>query len=68
MTSTVPREADKNHPYGAGPYKLKEFVIGNRMVLEKDPNNPFAKPNGPDIIIIRKMAEAEQRVDGFVEW
>ncbi len=60
------KEADKNHPNGAGPYKLKEFVIGNRMVLEKDPTNPFARPDAPDLIIIRKMAEPEQRVTALL--
>lgn len=60
------KEADKNHPNGAGPYKLKEFVIGNRMVLEKDPNNTFAKPEAPDLIIIRKMTEPEQRVTALL--
>ncbi len=60
------KEADKHHPYGAGPYKLKEFVIGNRMVLEKDPTNPFAKPNAPDIVIVRKMPESEQRVTALL--
>ena len=29
------READRNYPYGFGPYKLKELVVGNRVVLEK---------------------------------
>ena len=60
------KDADKNHPYGAGPYKLKEFVIGNRMVLEKDPGNPFARPDAPDIVIVRKMVEAEQRVTALL--
>ena len=60
------KEADKNHPYGAGPYKLKEFVIGNRMVLEKDPKSPFARPGSPDIVIVRKMTEPEQRVTALL--
>lgn len=60
------KEADKNHPYGAGPYKLKEFVIGNRMVLEKNPNSPFAKKDAADLIIIRKMVEPEQRVTALL--
>ncbi len=58
--------ADSKHPYGAGPYKLKEFVIGSRMVLEKNPGSPFLKPNSPDIVIVRKMVEAEQRVTALL--
>lgn len=60
------KEADKNHPYGAGPYKLKEFVIGNRMVLEKAPDSAFAKPKSADIVIVRKMTEPEQRVTALL--
>ena len=60
------KEADKNHPYGAGPYKLKEFVIGNRMVLEKAEGNPFLRPGSPDIVIVRKMTESEQRVTALL--
>ena len=60
------KEADKNHPYGAGPYRLKEFVIGNRMVLEKAEGNPFLRPGSPDIVIVRKMTESEQRVTALL--
>ena len=60
------KDADRKHPYGGGPYRLKEFVIGNRMVLEKVPGNPFAKPDAPDIVIVRKMPEAEQRVTALL--
>ena len=60
------KEADKNHAYGAGPYKLKEFVIGNRMVLEKAKGNPFLRPGSPDIVIVRKMTESEQRVTALL--
>ena len=30
------RDADRKYPWGWGPYKLKELVIGQRIVLEKD--------------------------------
>src|SRR5215475_294843 len=31
------RDVDRKYPWGWGPYKLKEIVIGQRIVLEKPP-------------------------------
>jgi ABC-type transport system substrate-binding protein len=61
-----PRDADRKHPLGWGPYKLKEIVIGQRIVLVKDPTNPWAKPENPDTLIFRVMREPEQRVTALI--
>ena len=41
------READRNHPFGFGPYRLKDLVIGNRVVLEKNPDWPGTRADSP---------------------
>jgi peptide/nickel transport system substrate-binding protein len=38
------READRNHPCGFGPYRLKELVIGSHVVLEKNPARATSRP------------------------
>ena len=60
------READRNHPYGFGPYKLKELAIGNRVVLEKNPEWKGFRPDTPDTVIYRLMREPEQRVTALL--
>ncbi|RPG01069.1 MAG: ABC transporter substrate-binding protein [Rhodospirillaceae bacterium TMED63] len=58
--------ADRKYPLGWGPYKLKEIVIGQRIVLEKAPDSSFAKPENPDTLIFRIMREPEQRVTALL--
>lgn len=60
------READRRHPYGFGPYRLRELVIGNRIVLEKNPDWPGIRPENPDVVIYRLMREPEQRVTALL--
>ena len=60
------RTADRKYPYGWGPYKLKKIDIGQRIVLEKDPSNPWAKASMPDELIFRVMRESEQRVTALL--
>jgi peptide/nickel transport system substrate-binding protein len=60
------READRKYLWGWGPYKLKDLEIGQRIVLEKDPNNPAVKPANPDRIIFTIMREPEQRVTALL--
>ncbi|MSP38023.1 MAG: peptide ABC transporter substrate-binding protein [Deltaproteobacteria bacterium] len=60
--------ADKDHMIGAGPYRLKELIPGQRLVLAKNPNHPEAKkhPRAPDEVVYRIMRETEQRVTALL--
>src|SRR5215475_8100610 len=56
------RDADRDFPYGIGPYKLKKVVIDNYVVLEKDPTNPMVTADNPDELVFQIMREPEQRI------
>ena len=56
------RTADRKYPYGWGPYKVKDIVIGQRMVVEKHTDWPGIKKANPDRIIFRRIKEAEPRI------
>jgi peptide/nickel transport system substrate-binding protein len=60
--------ADKEHMMGAGPYRLKELIPGQRLVLQKRPEHPEAKknPRAPDEVIYRVMREPEQRITALL--
>jgi peptide/nickel transport system substrate-binding protein len=60
--------ADKEHMIGAGPYRLKELIPGQRLVIVKNPNHPEAKknPRAPDEVVYRIMREPEQRVTALL--
>jgi len=58
--------ADREHPVGFGPYKLKELVVDNYMVIEKVPENPLVSADNPDEIIFKIMKEPEQRVTALL--
>ena len=60
--------ADKAHMMGGGPYRLKELIPGQRLVLQKRPEHPDAKknPRAPDEVIYRIMREPEQRVTALL--
>ena len=60
--------ADKEHMMGGGPYRLKELIPGQRMVIEKRRDHPQAKknPRAPDEIVYRVMRETEQRVTALL--
>lgn len=60
------RDADRKFPWGWGPYKLTELVIGQRIVLEKDNGHPAARPQNPDTLIFTIMREPEQRVTALI--
>jgi peptide/nickel transport system substrate-binding protein len=60
------RDADRRYAWGWGPYKLKELVIGQRIVLEKDGNHPDVRRENPDTLIFSIMREAEQRVTALL--
>jgi peptide/nickel transport system substrate-binding protein len=56
------RDADREAPYGIGPYKLKKIVIDNYLVLEKDPTSPQVTEDNPDELVFQIMREPEQRI------
>ena len=60
--------ADRQHMMGGGPYRLKELVPGQRLVIAKRPEHPEAKknPTAPDEIVFRVMREVEQRVTALI--
>ncbi len=60
--------ADKEHMMGGGPYRLKELIPGQRLVIEKRRDHPQAKknPRAPDEIVYRVMRETEQRVTSLL--
>jgi peptide/nickel transport system substrate-binding protein len=60
------RNSDRKYPLGWGPYMLKDIKIGERMVLEKNPNWPGIKKSNPDRIIFQRVKEPEARVTGLL--
>jgi peptide/nickel transport system substrate-binding protein len=60
------RDADRNHPLGFGPYRLKDLAIGNRVVLQKNPHWPGIRADNPDVVIYRVMREPEQRITALL--
>ena len=63
-----PKVADRKYMYGGGPYRLKELIPGQRLVLAKRPDHPEAKknPQAPDEVVYRVMREVEQRVTALL--
>ncbi|MFQ5850763.1 MAG: ABC transporter substrate-binding protein [Candidatus Binatia bacterium] len=62
------KAADEKHMLGAGPYRLKELIPGQRLVIAKRPDHPEAKknPKAPDEVVFRVMRETEQRVTALL--
>ena len=60
--------ADKQYPVGAGPYKFRELIPGQRLVIGKDKSHSMWKqyPQAPDEIVFRLMREPEQRVTALL--
>lgn len=61
-------KADREHMMGGGPYRLKELIPGQRMVIAKRPDHPEVKknPRAPDEVVYRVMRETEQRVTALL--
>lgn len=57
-----PQVADREHPYGAGPYRLEEIAVGQHMILERVDDHPMVSPDNPKQIMYRIIAEPEARV------
>ena len=60
--------ADREHPVGAGPYKLEHLVGGQMFVLAKNLDYPGMKKrtDNPDEVIYRIVREAQSRVTGLM--
>ncbi|HEU4345255.1 MAG TPA: ABC transporter substrate-binding protein, partial [Candidatus Binatia bacterium] len=60
--------ADRQYPVGAGPYKFRELIPGQRLVIGKDPSHPMWRQNkqAPDEVVFRIMREPEQRVTALL--
>jgi peptide/nickel transport system substrate-binding protein len=60
--------ADREHMMGGGPYRLKELIPGQRLVIAKRPDHPDAKknPRAPDEVVYRIMREPEQRITALL--
>jgi peptide/nickel transport system substrate-binding protein len=63
-----PDVADRQYPVGAGPYKFRELIPGQRLVIGKDPSHPMWKQykQAPDEMVFRIMREPEQRVTALL--
>jgi peptide/nickel transport system substrate-binding protein len=57
-----PEKADRDYPLGWGPYALRQNLIGQRMVLEKNKDWPDIKPSNPDRLIFVRVPEAEAQL------
>jgi len=60
------KKADREYPYGFGPFKLKKLKTGEGVVLEKNELWPGVKKEWPDELIFRIMREPEQRVTALL--
>lgn len=58
--------ADRKAPYGWGPYTIGDIAIGQRMVLNKNPEWPGIKPDNPDRIVFTRIREDEPRVTALL--
>jgi peptide/nickel transport system substrate-binding protein len=58
--------ADRKAPYGWGPYKVKDIAIGQRMVLDKNPDWPGIRPENPDHLVFVRIQEDEARVTALL--
>ena len=63
-----PEVADRKYPFGAGPYKFRELIPGQRLVIAKNLDYPGmkGKKQAPDEIVFRIMREPEQRVTALL--
>jgi len=60
------KDADRRHALGYGPYKFKEMKLGESVVLEKNEAWPGIKKENPDVFVMRRMPEPEQRVTSLL--
>lgn len=58
--------ADKEAPFGLGPYKIKQIAVDNFFAMEKAEGHRLVKPEHPDEVIYRIMKEPESRVTALL--
>jgi peptide/nickel transport system substrate-binding protein len=58
--------ADKEAPWGYGPYKIKQVAVDNYFAMEKAEGHPALKEGNPDEIVYRIMKEPESRVTALL--
>ena len=61
------RDADRRYPWGWGPYKLKELVIGQRIVLEKEQRPSGRQAGKPGHADLQHHARAGAARDGAAQ-
>lgn len=49
------------HPVGTGPYMLKEWIPGDHLIIERNPDY-FGEPGTPDTMTFRPVPEGAARV------
>lgn len=60
------QDVDRKAPWGYGPYQVRDIVVGQRMVLEKNEAWPGMKDENPDRLIFRRITEDEARVTAML--
>lgn len=60
------KKVDRKAPWGYGPYMIKDILIGQRFVMEKNKNWPGIKKSHPDRIIFRRIKENEARITALL--
>jgi peptide/nickel transport system substrate-binding protein len=58
--------ADRKAPFGWGPYMIDDIAIGQRMVLNKNPQWPGINPDNPVHIVFTRIREDEPRVTALL--
>lgn len=53
-------------PIGWGPYKLRDFKIGDRIVLDRHEEFPEKEISTPQTAVFRRMQEPDQRVTALL--
>jgi peptide/nickel transport system substrate-binding protein len=60
------QQVDRKAPWGYGPYQVKDVIVGQRMVLEKNGAWPGIKKENPDRLIFLRIKEDEARVTALL--
>jgi peptide/nickel transport system substrate-binding protein len=58
--------ADRKAPYGWGPYAVADIAIGQRMVLNKNPDWPGIKQENPDHVVFMRIKEDQARITALL--